>query len=69
MLHVLHENVAPEAPVAVNSVLPQLLATDTPGAAGMALTVNKAALEVNSARYVVPYCTVLFVIICCCSCK
>jgi hypothetical protein len=43
---VLHKNVAPEAPLAVNSELPQSLLTDTPGAAGIAFTVNKAALEV-----------------------
>jgi hypothetical protein len=55
---VLHENVAPGAPVAVNSELPQLLVTDTPGATGIELTVNVAALEftvppmfVHTARY------------------
>ena len=54
----LHKNVAPGAPVAVNSELPQLLVTDTPGAAGIGLTVNVAALEVavpamlvHTARY------------------
>jgi hypothetical protein len=31
----LHKNVAPEAPVAVNTELPQLLTTETPGAAGI----------------------------------
>ena len=44
---VLHENVAEGAPVAVNSVLPQLLVTDTPGVPGIVLTVNVAALEVT----------------------
>ena len=43
---VLHKNVAPGAPVAVNDEVPQSLLTDTPGAAGMLFTVNKAALEV-----------------------
>ena len=54
----LHKNVAPGAPVAVNSELPQLLVTDTPGAAGIGLTINVAALEVavpamlvHTARY------------------
>ena len=54
----LHENVAPETPVAVNSELPQLSVTDTPGAAGMVLTVNVAEFEVagpamfvHTARY------------------
>jgi len=31
----LHKNVAPEAPVAVNSEVPQLSTTETPGAAGI----------------------------------
>ena len=54
----LHENVAPGTPVVVNSELPQLLVTDTPGAAGTMLTVNVAVLEVavpamlvHTARY------------------
>src|SRR5688572_27382877 len=54
----LHKNVAPAAPVAVSSELPQLLVTDTEGAAGVGLTVNIAALEVavpamlvHTARY------------------
>lgn len=32
---VLHENVAPGSPVAVNTELPQLFSTDTPGADGI----------------------------------
>src|SRR4030095_17024150 len=54
----LHENIAPPAPDAVNSELPQLLDTETVGADGMELTVNVAALEVavpavlvHTARY------------------
>ena len=54
----LHENVAPEAPVAVSSELPQLSVTETVGAEGMELTVNTAALDVavpaifvHTARY------------------
>ena len=54
----LHKNDAPGAPVAVNSELPQLLVTDTPGAPGIVLTVNVAELEVavpamfvHTARY------------------
>src|SRR4030095_8264927 len=54
----LHENIAPPAPVAVNSELPQLLATEIVGADGMELTVNVAALAVavpaifvHTARY------------------
>jgi len=54
----LHENIAPAAPVAVNNELPQLLATDIEGIEGIALTVNTAALEiavpamfVHTARY------------------
>jgi len=55
---VLHENVAPGAPVAVNSELPQLSATEIEGADGMELTVNIAPFEftepplfVHTARY------------------
>ena len=54
----LHENVAPPAPDAVNNELPQLLVTDIEGMEGIALTVNTAALEVavpaifvHTARY------------------
>ena len=54
----LHENIAPGAPVAVNNELPQLLVADTEGIEGIALTVNTAALEVavpamlvHTARY------------------
>ena len=32
---VLHKNVAPNSPVAVNNEEPQLLTTETPGSAGM----------------------------------
>ena len=42
MLH----NKAPETPVAVNCVLPQLFCIEIPGVEGIALTVNVAALEV-----------------------
>jgi hypothetical protein len=42
----LHENIAPEAPVAVNNELPQLLAIEIEGADGIELTVNTAALDV-----------------------
>ena len=58
----LHKNVAPGAPVAVNSELPQLLVTDTPGAAGIGLTINVAALEVALAAMLVHtarYCLLL----------
>src|SRR4030095_9068346 len=55
---VLHKNAAPGAPVAVNSELPQLSATEIEGADGMELTVNVAPLEftepplfVHTARY------------------
>ena len=34
---VFHKNVAPGSPVAVNTELPQLFSTDTPGAAGIGL--------------------------------
>ena len=54
----LHENIAPPAPDAVNSELPQLLTTEIDGADGMELTVNVAVLEVavpamlvHTARY------------------
>ena len=54
----LHENVAPGTPVAVSRELPQLLVTDTEGAAGIGSTINVAALEVavpamlvHTARY------------------
>jgi hypothetical protein len=58
--NVLH-NKAPETPVAVNCVLPQLFCTEIPGVEGIALTVNVAALElalpaifVHTARYCFP---------------
>ena len=54
----LHENVAPPAPDAVNNELPQLFATKTDGADGIELTVNVAAFDVavpaifvHTARY------------------
>ena len=54
----LHVNVAPRSPVAVNSELPQLLVTDTDGADGIELTVSVAGFElttpaifVHTARY------------------
>ena len=54
----LHVNIAPPAPDAVNSELPQLLVTEIDGADGIELTVNVAALEftdpamlVHTARY------------------
>ena len=54
----LHENIAPPTPDAVNVELPQLLTTEIEGADGMEVTVNVAALEVavpaifvHTARY------------------
>src|SRR5262245_27184013 len=54
---VLHNN-APVVPVAVNTELPQLFVTLTPGVAGVAFTVRTAAFEftepllfVHTARY------------------
>jgi hypothetical protein len=43
---VLHKNVAPGAPVDVNTELPQLSATEIKGAAGIGVTINVATLEV-----------------------
>ena len=62
----LHENVAPPAPDAVNTELPQLLVTETVGADGIALTVSVAGFEVavpaifvHTARYCLPWSAVV----------
>jgi len=54
----LHVKIAPGAPVAVNTELPQLLVTETDGIDGIELTVNVTAFEVavpamlvHTARY------------------
>ena len=60
------QNNVPVTLVAVNVLLPQLFATVTDGAAGVAFTARMAALEFTEPRAIGPYGTILLIIVCSC---